>query len=212
MNGTVGVGSLPDGEVDASTGDIFSHLQFGFMLYAEAQNGTWALSSDFIYMKLNQDFTPTTLVKSGSVTMSETAWELAGLRRFLPWLEGGIGGRLLNIKMDAEIVRNEIGGGTSGQQRKDAQTWFDPILVLRLKLPDSGAWLLQLRGDIGGFGVGSDFTWQIQAYGGYRFSDLFQLTAGYRILAIDFETGADQERFLYDVTTSGPVVQIGFNF
>jgi len=212
MKGTVGVGTLSDVDVDASVNDIFSRLQSGFMLYAEAQNGTWALSSDFLYMKLKQDVVPTTVVNGGSLNVSETAWELAGLRRFLPWLEGGIGGRLLNINVDTEIVRNEIGGGTSGQQKEDAQTWFDPILVIRMKLPDSGNLLLQVRGDIGGFGVGSDFTWQIQAYGGYRFSDLFQVTAGYRALAIDFETGADQGRFLYDVTTSGPVLQVGFNF
>ena len=189
MKGTVGVGTLPDVEVDANVNDIFSRLQSGFMLYAEAQNGTWALSSDFLYMKLKQDVVPTTLIESGSLCVSETAWELAGLRKFLPWLEGGIGGRLLNINVDAEIVRNEIGGGASGQQKEDAQTWFDPILVIRVKLPDSRNLLLQFRGDIGGFGVGSDITWQIQAYGGYRFSDLFQVTAGYRILAIDFETG-----------------------
>jgi len=212
MKGTVGVGTLPDVDVDANVKDIFSRLQSGFMLYAEAQNGTWALSSDFLYMKLKQDVVPTTLIKSGGLSVSETAWELAGIRKFLPWLEGGIGGRLLNIKMNAEIVRNEVGGGTSGQQQEDAQTWFDPILVFRMRLPDSRNVLLQLRGDIGGFGIGSDFTWQMQAYGGYRFSDVFQVTAGYRLLAIDFETGADQGRFLYDVTTSGPVLQIGFNF
>jgi hypothetical protein len=212
MKGTVGIGTLPDGEVDAGSKDIFGRLQSGFMLFTEVQNGTWALSSDFLYMKLRQDVVPTTVVNGGSLSVSETAWELAGLRRFLPWLEGGIGGRLLRINVDAEIVRNDFGGGTSGQQKEDAQTWFDPILVIRMKLPDSGNLLLQLRGDIGGFGVGSDFTWQIQAYGGYRFSNLFQVTAGYRALAIDFETGADQGRFLYDVTTSGPVLQIGFNF
>jgi hypothetical protein len=212
MKGTVGIGTLPDGEVDAGIKDIFGRLQSGFMLYAEAQDGTWAFSSDLLYMKLKQDATPTKVINTGSVSVTESVWELAGLHRFLPWLEGGIGCRLLNINVDAEIVRNEVGGGTSGQQKEDAQTWFDPVLVVRMKLPDSGNLLLQLRGDIGGFGVGSDFTWQIQAYGGYRFSDLLQLTAGYRILAIDFETGADQGRFLYDVTTSGPVLQIGFNF
>ena len=86
------------------------------------------------------------------------------------------------------------------------------MLVARLKLPDSGKWLVQHRGDIAGFGVGSGLTWQIQAYGGYTFSDLFQVTAGYRALGIDYGTGADQDRFLYDITTFGPVLRVGFNF
>jgi hypothetical protein len=212
MKGTVGIGTLPDGEVDAGINDIFSRLQSGFMLYAEAQNGTWAVSSDFLYMKLKQDAEPSRAIHSGSVSVSESAWELAGLRKFLPWLEGGIAGRLVSINVDMEVIRNEVGGFTTAQSKSMTQTWFDPVLVVRMKLPDAGRWLLQLRGDVGGFGVGSDLTWQIQAYGGYRFSDLFQVTAGYRALSIDYKKGTEQDRFLYNVTTFGPVLQIGFNF
>ena len=211
MKGTVGIGALPDGMVDAGIGDIFSRLQSGFMLYAEAQNGTLAFSSDLLYMSLKQDAEPTRTIASGSVSMSETGWELAGLRKILPWLESGIAGRLVSLKVDMEVVRNQIGGNTSARQENMTHMWVDPLLVVRMRLPDSGKWLLQLRGDIGGFGVGSDLTWQIQAYGGYRFSDLFQVTAGYRALSIDYEKGTDQDRFLYDVTTFGPVVRLGFN-
>jgi hypothetical protein len=32
-----------------------------------------------------------------------------------------------------------------------------------------------------GFGIGSEFAWQVQAYAGYRFSRLFQITGGYRV-------------------------------
>jgi hypothetical protein len=212
MKGTVGVGTLPDGELDASVGDIFDHLQSGFMLYAEAQNGAWAFSSDFLYMRLKQDAEPTRTIKSGSVSMTESAWELTGMRKILPWLEGGIAGRLVSLKVDMEVVRNQVGGNTNTEQGNMTHTWVDPILVVRLKLPETGQWLFQFRGDIGGFSVGSKLTWQTQAYGGYRFSELFQVTAGYRALSIDYETGANKDRFVYDVTTFGPVLQIGFNF
>jgi hypothetical protein len=62
------------------------------------------------------------------------------------------------------------------------------------------------------FGIGSDFTWQLQAYAGYRFSKLFQLTAGYRIIGIDYDKGADKDRFIFDMNEFGPVVRFGFNF
>ena len=212
MKGTVGIGTLPEVDVNASAGDIFSHLKGGFMLYAEAQNGTWALSSDLLYMKVSQDAEPGRAINSGNVTVSETAWELAGLRTILPWLEGGIAGRMLWIGVDAEIVRNMIGGKTETLSGSMEKNWFDPLLVVRMKLPDAGKWQLQLRGDIGGFGVGSDLTWQVQAYAGYRFSELFQATVGYRSLAINYEKGDGADRFKYDVTTFGPVVKLGFNF
>lgn len=211
MKGTIGVGTLPDGEVDAAVGDIFDRLQAGFMLYAEAHNGSWAFSSDLLYMKLKQDAVPDKAIKSGSVTVSETAWELAGLHTIYPWLEGGIAGRLLSIDVDMAVVRNQVGGNTTGEEEHITQTWLDPLLVVRMHLPNSGKWLLHLRGDVGGFGIGSDITWQIQAYGGYRFSELFQITAGYRVLGINYETGTEKDRFKYDIDTFGPVVQLGFN-
>src|SRR6188508_978157 len=50
MQGTVGLGNH-DGPVDEDPGDIFSNLEMGAMLYAEANNGSWAFSSDLLYMK-----------------------------------------------------------------------------------------------------------------------------------------------------------------
>jgi len=211
MKGTAGIGLAPDGEVNAGIGDIFDRLQAGFMLYGEARNGAWALSSDFLYMNLKQDAVPSQTIYSGTVSVAEMAWELAGLKKILPWLEGGIGARLVSLKAEMEFLRNQVGERTTGHEESGRQTWVDPLLVVRMKLPDSGSWLLQFRGDIGGFGIGSELTWQIQAYGGYRFSDLFQVTAGYRAFGIDYEEGVEQERFVYNVTTFGPVVRLGFN-
>jgi len=55
MKGNVGIGTLPDATVDADVGDILSHLQMGAMVYLEASNGNWAVSSDLLYMNLKQD-------------------------------------------------------------------------------------------------------------------------------------------------------------
>jgi len=72
--------------------------------------------------------------------------------------------------------------------------------------------MYEFRGEIGGFGIGSDFAWQIQAYAGYRFSKLFHITAGYRVISLDYKTGEGENRFLYDINTFGPVIRFGFNF
>jgi trans-2-enoyl-CoA reductase len=52
----------------------------------------------------------------------------------------------------------------------------------------------------------------LQAYAGYRFSKLFQLTAGYGIIGIDYDKGVDKERFIFNMNEFGPVIRIGFNF
>jgi hypothetical protein len=90
--------------------------------------------------------------------------------------------------------------------------WVDPFIVARIKSDPARKFIYQLRGDIGGFGIGSDLAWQVQAYAGYRFSKLFQMTVGYRYIGMDYDKGSDENRFLYDIDTFGPVVRVGFNF
>lgn len=208
MSGDITIADLPPVEIDADAGNIFSHIKMGAMLYFEATNDNWSISSDLIYMKLGQDVVPNNLVSSGAVTMKQTAWEVAGLKRFTPWLEGGLGGRLVSLYtgLELETVRENTQEGSVNK------TWFDPIIIVRSQGAIKGKWLLQFRGDVGGFGLGSDFSWQVQANVGYRFCKLFQTTIGYRYIGINYDKGEGIERFRYDVDTYGPVVRLGFNF
>jgi len=215
MNGETGIGknsteiTVP---VDANPGDIFSKLKLAGMLYLEAHTSKWAITSDFIYMDLKQDVTPGKLINSGDVSVSQLAWEPAGLYRIAPFLEVGAGGRLNSLSTDIDVLRNVIPKGTEQVSKSASKTWFDPILITRLSTDINDKWLFQFRGDIGGFGIGSDFAWQLQAYAGYRFTKLFQLTAGYRYLSMDYDKGESTNRFIYDMDTFGPVLRMGFNF
>ncbi len=212
MKGAVGVGELPNVNVDADPGDIFSKLQIGAMLNFEVSNEKWTIATDFIYMDLKQDVTPGTIISSGKVTAKQFAWELAGMRNIRPWLDIGIGGILSVVKSGADINVKTPGGGTANRNKEISATWYDPMLIARIKNAPGKKFLYQVRGEIGGFGIGSDFAWQIQAYAGYRFSKLFQMTAGYRVISLDYENGTGDNRFLYDIDTFGPTVRFGFNF
>jgi len=212
MNGQTGLGNFPDISVDASPGDIFSKLQMGAMLNLEAHNDKWAIASDIIYMNLKQDATPGKLINSGKVNAKQLAWELAGLRRVTPWLELGVGGILNSISSEVNINVNNVGGGTTNRSKEITKTWYDPMLIARIQSAQGKKFIYQFRGEIGGFGIGSDFAWQIQAYAGYRFSKLFQITGGYRVISLDYTTGSGDSRFLYDMDTFGPVIRFGFNF
>ncbi len=74
---------------------------------------------------------------------------------------------------------------------------------------------LVFRGDIGGFGVGSDFAWNVAGLLFYDF-DLFgkdaSVIAGYRALYQDFEDGSGANKFAYDVTTHGPILGMVIRF
>jgi len=212
MDGETGIGENLILPVDATPGDIFSKLQMGAMIYLEARTERWAITSDLVYMNLNQEMTPGIIINSGAVTAKQTIWETAGLYRILPFLEIGAGGRLNYVQTGIEGRVNAIPAGTEEIYGRHHKTWFDPVLITRLSTDIKDKWLLQLRGDIGGFGVGSDLTWQIHASAGYRFTKLFQMSLGYRILSTDYMTGEAPKEFIFDVNEFGPEIRFGFNF
>jgi hypothetical protein len=212
MDGELGIGNVITVPVDANPGDIFSKLKFAAMLYLEAHTDKWAITSDFVYMNLKQEVTPGTLLHSGNAAAEQFVWEPAGFYRITSFLELGAGGRLNNLQAGIDVRRNVFPAGTEEVAGNTSKTWFDPILIARLSADIKDKWLFRLRGDIGGFGLGSDFTWQLQAYAGYRFSKMFQLSAGYRVLSTDYDKGTGAERFIFNVDEFGPVLRFGFNF
>lgn len=212
MDGETGIGNNLILPVDANPGDIFNHLQMAAMLYFEAKTDKWAITSDLVYMNLNQDLTPGILINSGSVTAKQFIWEAAGLYRLTSFLEVGVGGRLNYVQTSVDGLINAIPSGTVEFSGRHHKTWFDPVIITRLSTDIKNKWLFQFRGDLGGFGIGSKFTWQLQAYVGYRFGKLFQLAIGYRLLSTDYKSGEEPKEFIFNVAEFGPVIRFGFNF
>ena len=212
MDGETGIGESLILLVEANPGDIFSKLKMGAMLYLEAKTDKWAITSDLVYMKLNQEVTPGTIVISGDVTAKQLIWEAAGLYRITSFLEAGVGGRLNYLEMGIDVRRNGIDLGTEEVTGEKSKTWYDPVVIARLTTDINDKWLFQFRGDLGGFGIGSDLTWQLHATAGYRFTKLFQISLGYRILSTDYRSGEEPKEFLFDVNEFGPEIRFGFNF
>ena len=57
-----------------------------------------------------------------------------------------------------------------------------------------------MRGSYGGFDAAGrrDRSWEVLAGMGYRFTDLFELRAGYKIYSLDYLEGAGRSRFGFD--------------
>ena len=95
---------------------------------------------------------------------------------------------------------------TIGRSRSGKVDWWDPFIGGVLTLPLGERWNFQFHGDIGGFGVGSDFAWQIELLVNWSMTPHSALMMGYRWLSSDY----DHNGFVYDVLTQGP--QLGFTF
>ena len=102
--------------------------------------------------------------------------------------------------------------GPLGFNPSGTQDWWDPILGTQLSLPLGKHFSLNVRGDLGGFGLGSDLTWQAFPYVSWQFTKWGSLQLGYRWIYADYETGSGLSRFKYDVLTHGPQLGVTFSF
>jgi hypothetical protein len=213
MKGETGIANVPTIPVDEDPQDIFDHLQMGAMLYLEARNDGWTFSSDLLYMDLGSDVGGGSLITSytGEVDVSQVGWELAALRRVTPWFELGIGLTYNQVDVDVDVNFFTPGGSTDFNTGLE-ENWIDPTIVMRGTWPINDKWFVQARGNVGGFGVGSDLMWQVMADIGYRPSEKWSFAFGYRVIDIDYDKGSGLDRFVYDMQTFGPQLKLGYSF
>jgi len=212
MAGTSGdaiLGVTGPSEFDLKFGDILENLQFAFMLHGEAYKGDWGVIADYSYLKLGSDFdTPQEILRD--ITFKQSVFELFASRRFKKdWgiidLYGGI--RVWNYNIELAFQNIQISRIT----RK--QDWVDPTIGGRVFFNVSKRFLAGLRADMGGFGLGSKFAFNLQPGIGYQFSDLFSLMLQYRYLSTDFDNDKEGiDYFEIDASTQGPLLGLVFRF
>jgi hypothetical protein len=199
MSGDVGVGSVTTG-VDVGFKDILDNLEFGAMGAARVGYGPWAFTTEVLYMSLEGS--------KGGVTANLDQWmvEPTFSYRVSKYFEPLAGVRYNTLSAEFRgpgiLPTPRVPTGT--------QDWWDPIVGGNLSLPLPKGFSLNFRGDVGGFGVGSDVTWQAFPYVSWQFTQWASLQAGYRWLYMDYETGSGQSRFKYDMLIQG--AQLGFTF
>ena len=102
--------------------------------------------------------------------------------------------RTLEDKLDARVARTD--------------DWFDPYVGLRARYNFNARFYVTAKGDVGGFGVGSKFTWQAEAALGCNLTPNIFAEAGYRALGVDYEG----DGLTYDMITHGAQITLGINF
>ncbi len=207
LDGTVGVGSVT-ADVDLSFSDIVDDLEIGAMGQFEARKGRWAFLFDGLWLKLESGAdTRGPLYGGAAVDVEEL--RLSGLLSYRI-LEGGTtldllaGASYFSIETDLELLPGNRAGRTIGT----SADWVDPVVGFHLRHKLSEKWFTMLRGEIGGFGAGSDLTWQAMGGVGYRTSGSSSIFLGYRHLAIDYS----KDNFVFDTETSGFIVGMNFSF
>jgi hypothetical protein len=98
--------------------------------------------------------------------------------------------------------------------RSGSVDWVDPFVGMRFRNQIGPGEELMIRADFGGFGVGSDFSWQVLATYNWQICTLYGhvLDGGYRALSVDYSQGSGTSRYEYDVLQQGPVIGSTLHF
>jgi hypothetical protein len=227
-------GRLPT-DVSVGPGDLYSHMDFGAMVAADARNGPFSLLTDFIGARFSAagsnvniksiDFfgqasmqIPRALQTSTGSTLSMAIWTFAGGYTVLQQDWGNLdliaGTRLLSVNAKTDFtlaltVPTPQGNGATfgGSGNVNAsRTVVDGIAGLRGRIRlPNTALFVPYYFDIGA--GGSQLTWQIASGLGYQFNKWGAVSVTYRYLS--FHHGS---AVVDTVSLKGPVLMVNFTF
>lgn len=209
IEGDVGVFGTTSA-IDVPFDDIVSNLDMVVASNFEARKGRWGLLTGLAYMELSGAAgTPGPLINRVTLEMKQLMIdaavsyalvdgescrvELLGGARY-NYIDLG-----LNILSAVPALNRNVAGDTG---------WVDPYIGFLVRGKLAEPLTLVVKGDIGGFGVSSDITWQAYAGLEYKISKHMYAGLGYRALGVDYTDGG----FTYDVITSGVQIEMGLKF
>ncbi|MTI45557.1 hypothetical protein JM93_01042 [Roseibium hamelinense] len=213
IQGDAQIGRLPSTSLDVSPGTIFENLQFGAMAHFEVlYNRRWGATLDIAYMDLGS---ATTLPRAGGTVKSgvkQLVTEAFFGYRFWQenrnWAEAYAGARWWHNDLDITAAVP-----AAGFSRTITEDWVDPVIGVRGQYFFSPAWSVYGSGNIGGFGLVSDFTWAAQGGLGYHFNERYALHLQYKATGVDYDNGkSGVGSFSYDTVTHGPMLGFAVRF
>jgi len=222
-------------DVSVGPSEIFGHLDWStlpaWMSYAEARRGPLSLFNDVVYASISDSrgfakaLPGGTLQANVSASYTQATVEFGGGYEIWtgrnPMLPGSAaidmiaGGRYWHQETDitGSLVIDPLVRAT---ERSGSVDWVDPFVGMRLRNQLGPGEELMIRADFGGFGAGSDFTWQVLATYNWQMCVLdghvLDGYVGYRALSVDYSQGAGATRYEYDVLQQGPIIGSTLHF
>ncbi len=210
LKGAVGIDERVDPiDVDASFSDVLDNLDMALMIVGDARKDRFSLIGDVQYLSLStDDGTPGPLFSGFEMDAQMLVLTMMGGYAVVDEpnvrveLLGGL--RFWDVDTDIDLTP----GIAAGRSLHGGESWLDPTVGVRAIVPFSDDFSARLMGTVGGFGAGSDSSWEILASISYQINETIAISAGYRHLEIDYEEGG----FVWDVQFSGPMAGLTFTF
>jgi hypothetical protein len=186
----------------ASPGDLLSNSRFGIMTGLQVRRKRLVASLDVLWIRLEDDkalpfpalgaisanmkateflLTP----KIGFRVIDEKKIKVDALAGFRYWYLGE------NLKFNPSLLGLNFSG---------SQNFVDPVLGGRIQVALSPKISVNVLGDVGGWGTGSQLEYQVAGLLGYKIKPRLTLQVGYRYLNVNY-LGA--RGIVFDATTAG---------
>lgn len=117
------------------------------------------------------------------------------------------GGRLWDLNLESTFTNATA--DTSVMTNR-SNSWLDPVIGVNAEfvLDKKGKWAAWTKGDIGGFGVNSQMTWQMNVGVAYMLSPNFPLAFGFKYLGVNYY----KNELNWTVNEYGPTLGIGYRY
>lgn len=204
LDGTIGAGALPEVSVDASFGDLLENLDFSASTLLLARREQLLVVGELSYtaLAIEENVAASTVEIDSDLywAMLGAGWNLSTDPR--KTLDVWAGARYVGVDNDASSS-----GGVVGSRTKK-EDWLDPVLGFHTLTRFDESLAFDFAADVGGFGVGSDLTYEFLPSLSYSFDDTWSVKLGYRWMDTDYE----DSDFVYDMVQSGWIVGFGIAF
>lgn len=195
--------NAPTAHVSQSFTDVLNDLDAAAFLNGTARKGRYVLQLDASYASLSDQASLPMGLKAHT-KIQQSALTLTGGRNWqlspADSLDVLAGVRWWNIRASVQLQPL--------LHTQTRESFVDPIVALRWRHQFTPRWSTLVYADLGGLGVGSDFTWQLLAVANYQLRDNVFLSAGYRQLNVDYRSGGRR----LDFGMGGPVLGATFRF
>ncbi len=187
-------------------GTSYSDLTWG--VHAEATKSNWVLALGGDYLSLKGD----AVVEGGTTTAN------IEVKQYI--VDGTVGFRVGSpVRSFAFVggVRYQDLEGTTTVQGEAPTTgkdsFWDPYVGMRLHWDANPKFPIVLSGNVGGFQISDvSLSWRATVAGGYRISDNFAISGGWRWYDVEYNTPSGPDQFIWDVNQNGPFLGLTAGF
>jgi len=206
--------------IDASTADVWDNSNAGGSFRCETWKGGNGFYLDLFYVNLTGEYgdDENRFIPASSIFFVDLAYnhELGSTPVFfdqqsrdnkeIRYLSFGVlvGGRYFHLKNSLEQ--------SDGENLEQTGQFIDPIVGGYLHYRMARALTVAAAADIGGFGIGSDFTWNAWTRFDFRLTDWLWMNAMYRAFDIRYEEGSGDNKIGLNARIAGPAVGAIFRF